>query len=1071
MDILYTKDEILLKVEELKDYIKSDDLEKLEEALVIFSKYGLLPELRDTIINYIQKKFVNTGNYEAAYLEYQKALAIFPEDDEIFEKFVNIAEIIVNKDSKLVSKNDYRVIIKSYIKLLSLVGKFNKALTLISNLVSQNPEDVEILLLSAEVYETEGQIDKAVSTYLQIIDKLPKDQQIKIREQISIIDPANKDNVLNLVELYINNKDYQSASKILRNYLRYNQNDLDIISRIAEVDMLIGNYRSALVASKKALDADPNNPKYKYVYAVVNYYNKTNLAQVESILDEILPELVNMKLLRETQEAFKILSEISDSYHYKYFELVNSLEKEFKEKEVIVFKEEEKIEIEAALDSAEYQLEKEIKTQKTQELQNLNETQSKIEENKLDFEKDRKNIDNSQLSDNLIENKSEQKIKDTEEFLERRETITSLKRRSTGVYIKKDIGEPKTGEKKFLIKEFDQKKELDQGVRKGFLLKGDQNISENQLKRPLLRDSDKPILESKPILKSEKTKESKDLIKQPEETTLSKQLTKQEISKIEGNLENALEQLDMLSSTSTINIQQNLTKQKVAEKLTEDKIENKIQDKIQEIEIKIETTDKTNVNIEVEIFENAITEIIKNLHKSDLVVFTMLKMVDNIYELSKDRLKLAFWITRILNITELLKLTKIKQKLIKILEELNYYKIASYINYSLNTKNTYTYLFEILLENEFENIKNSIKEYFRMLIDEKLYFTFNEFYNKLINKFKNEKDQIDDIIIDLFKETTDETDFIAYFINENPALKSKLPKELLIILVNSNEMELKDEEYIDTLIYLINQGNFEELFKLIFRIKDFENFILNFIKSVNSNNEINEIYNTIKNEVSKLIEFINDTEKQKQLLILLAYLSSYDNKNDLLDLSLLFNEIFKKIINEKIPNFQEFLKILSIIYINTLYLPLNVLFLINYIALNDNSFLFKKENILKIYIIDSFLVLKKYQEDNDNENIKVKLIELEDLLANQEEIDNQALILGLIAYINYYLYKITQVENYKEESIKIIEKIEIILDDVGQKLIYFFYLVLRKLIIDDDKVSLLLEKENISLSDLFFVNF
>jgi tetratricopeptide (TPR) repeat protein len=567
MDILYTKDEILLKVEELKDYIKSDDLEKLEESLVIFSKYGLLPELRDTIINYIEKKFVNTGNYEAAYLEYQKALSIFPEDDEIFEKLVNIAEILINKDNKLVSKNDYRVIIKSYIKLLSLIGKFNKALTLISNLVSQNPEDVEILLLSAEVYETEGQIDKAVSTYLQIINKLPKDQQIKIREQISIIDPANKDNVLNLVELYIIDKDYQSASKILRNYLRYNQNDLDIISRIAEVDMLIGNYRSALVASKKALDADPNNPKYKYVYALVNYYNKTNLAQAESILDEILPELVNMKLLRESQEVFKILSEISDSYHYKYFELVNSLEKEFKEKEVKVFKEEEKVEIEAALDSAEYQLEKEIKTQKNQELQNLNETQSKIEGDKLDFEKDKKNIDNSQLSDNLIENKSEQKLKDSEEFLERRETITSLKRRSTGVYIKKDIGEPKTGEKKLLIKEFTENKELEQGIKKGFLPKGDQNISENQLKRPLLKDSDKPILESKPILKLEKTKEPKDLIKQPEETTLSKQLTKQEIGKIEGNLENTLEQLDILSSTSTINIQQNLTEQKIAEKL------------------------------------------------------------------------------------------------------------------------------------------------------------------------------------------------------------------------------------------------------------------------------------------------------------------------------------------------------------------------------------------------------------------------------------------------------------------------------------------------------------------------
>ena len=1066
MDILYTKDEILLKIEELKDYIKNDDLEKLEEALIVFSKYGLLPELRDTIINYIEKKFVNISNYEAAYLEYQKALAIFPEDDEIFEKFVNIAEILVNKDSKLVSKIDYRVIIKSYIKLLSLVGKFNKALTLISTLVSQNPDDVEILLLSAEVYETEGQIDKAVSTYLQIIDKLPKDQQIKIREQISIIDPTNKDNVMNLVELYIGNKDYQSASKILRNYLRYNQNDLDIISRIAEVDMLIGNYRSALVASKKALDADPHNPKYKYVYAVVNYYNKTNLAQVESILDQILPELVNMKLLRESQEAFKILSEISDSYHYKYFELVNSLEKEFKEKEIKVFKEEERVDIEVALDSAEHQLEKEIKTQETREYQVVNGTQAKIEGDQLDFEKEKKNIDNTQLIDNLMEDKSEQELKSAEEFLEKRETFTSLKKRSTGVYIKKDIGEPKIGERKLLIKEFTEKKELGQGLRKGFLPKGEQNITENQLKRPLLKDSDKPTLESKPTLKLEKTKATKDLIKQHEETKLSTELTKQEMSNIDSNLGNTLELLDTLSSTSTINIQQ-----KLAEKITEELTEDKISDKIQEIEIKIETVDKADANVEVEIFENAINEIIKNLHKSELVLVTILKMIDNIYELSKDRLKLAFWITRILNITELLNLTKVKQKLIKILEELNYYKIASYVNYSLNNKNTYTYLFEILLENEFENIINNIKEYFRVLIHEKLYFTFNEFYNKLINKFKDKKDQIDEIIIDLFKEISNEVDFIIYFINENPDSKSKLPKELLIDLINSNEIELKDEEYTDILIYLINQGNFEELVKLISKVKDFESFVFNFIRSVNSNNEMNELYNKIKDKVSKLIEFINDIEKQKQLLILLAYLSSFDNKNDLLDLSLLLNEIFRKVINEKIPNLQEFLKILTVIYINILYLPLNVLFLINHVNLSDNSFIFKKENILKTCIMDSFLVLKGYKKDNNDENIRVKITELEDLLAKHEEIDNQALILGLLAYIYYYLYKTTQIENYKEESIKIVEKIEIILDDVEQKLIYFFYLVLRKLIIDDDKVSLLLEKENINLSDLFFIDF
>ncbi len=1055
MDVLYTKEEIQLKIEELKDYIRSDDLEKLGEAIIIFSKYGLLPELRDTLLNYIEKNFLNNSNYEAAFLEYQKALAIFPEDDEIFEKLFNTVEILINKNSNIISKDEYRVIIKSYIKLLSLIGKFNKALTLISSLVTQNPDDTEILLLSAEVYETEGQIDKAVSTYLQVIDKLPKEQQVKIREQISIIDPTNKDNILNLVELYISNNEYQSASKALRSYLRYNQNDLDIISKIAEVDMLLNNYRSALVASKKALDADPNNPKYKYVYAVVNYYNKTNLNQVESMLDEILPQLVNMKLLRESKQAFKILSEINDSYHYKYFELVNSLEKEFKEKEIQIFKEEkeEKIEIEAAFDSAELQIEKELKT-----------TDTKKEE--INIEKEEPQLKKQDFIEKKVEIDTKTKTQE-EEFLEKRATFSDLKRKSTGVYIKKDFNEPNVGEKKLLIKEtnFTQKKELDQASKKGFLSKGEQNLNERQNfleRRPLLKDVNKPALDSnKPILKLEKSyKNQPRLLEESDNQENQVKNTQNEQKQLIYNkLEDTLEKLDNLSSTSTVNIQQ---------KITEKLIEEKIEEKIEETEIKIEITDKVSTNIEIEIFENALTEIIKNLDKSDLIIFTMLKMVDNIYELSKDKLKLALWVTRILNVVELLRLNKIKQKLIEVLKELNYYKIASYINYASNTKNAYSYLFEVLLDNDFESIKNNVKEYFRFLIDSKLYFTFNQFYNKLISKFNDRKEELEDIIMDLFKESYNEIDFIVYFINENPHLKSKLSKDILINLISNEELEIKDNELIDVFNYLIENNKFDEAIKLIATIKDFDNFILNFINFNSNNKEIDRLYNDIKEKINKLIYFINDLDSRKLLLLLLAYLSSYDTKNDLLDLSFLFNEVFKKTIKEKITN--EFLYILLIVYVNIVYLPLNILFLINEIDWKNMQLSLKKEDNLKVYLVDIFLLLKKYQENKNKENIKNKIIELENLLANQDQIDNQALILGILSYINYYLYTDTKLEEFKEEAIKILEKIDIILDDINQKLIYFFYLALRKLIIDDDKVSLLLEKENIELNDLFFIN-
>lgn len=243
---------------------------------------------------------------------------------------------------------------------------------------------------------------------------------------------------------------------------------------------------------------------------------------------------------------------------------------------------------------------------------------------------------------------------------------------------------------------------------------------------------------------------------------------------------------------------------------------------------------------------------------------------------------------------------------------------------------------------------------------------------------------------------------------------------------------------------------------------------MNFINFNNNSKEIDELYNNIKESINKVTYFINDLEMRRLLLILLAYLSSYDTKSDLLDLSLLFNEIFKKAIKEKIAS--EFLTVLFIVYMNVVYLPLIIIFLINEVNLKDGSLLLKKDNNLKIYLVDTLLLLKKYKENKNRDDIKTRITELEDILANQEQIDNQALILGILSYINYYLYIDTKLEEFKEEAIKILEKIEIILDDINQKLIYFFYLALRKLILDDDKVALLLEKESIGLSDLFFIN-
>ncbi|MFN3995634.1 MAG: tetratricopeptide repeat protein [bacterium] len=216
--MLENREEINSKLNEYKAIISegSSDYNTLNEILFFLGKYGFLAELRDALILYINNFLKDKP--DVALIEYVKFLSIFPEDDEVFEKFM---EFIKNTNIKQIEKNIY---LKIYIKLLSTLGKFGKAINIVNEILNMDVNNIDNLILAANVYETEGHIDKAVELYFKAIEKTTNiEEKIKLREQISIIDPGNKENILELVDLYIQKKELESASKV---FLSVNSFDL-----------------------------------------------------------------------------------------------------------------------------------------------------------------------------------------------------------------------------------------------------------------------------------------------------------------------------------------------------------------------------------------------------------------------------------------------------------------------------------------------------------------------------------------------------------------------------------------------------------------------------------------------------------------------------------------------------------------------------------------------------------------------------------------------------------------------------------------------------------------------------
>ena len=111
-----------------------------------------------------------------------------------------------------------------------------------------NPDDLELTLVLAEAYLTNGQMREATGLFRQVIPHFLEAQDWEkaagIMRRLSLMDPKEPRNFLEMGDLYIKLERYQEADLQFRAVLRIDLNHRQALLKIAEVSLLRKLFRS-----------------------------------------------------------------------------------------------------------------------------------------------------------------------------------------------------------------------------------------------------------------------------------------------------------------------------------------------------------------------------------------------------------------------------------------------------------------------------------------------------------------------------------------------------------------------------------------------------------------------------------------------------------------------------------------------------------------------------------------------------------------------------------------------------------------------------------------------------------
>jgi tetratricopeptide (TPR) repeat protein len=205
-------------------------------------------------------------------------------------------------EKALLCDGDSEYIKRGLALLLIRMDRRNQAADILEQIISKNPQDIENRLLLAKVYTSLGQEDKAIDIYKGIL---------AIRE--------DHDTLLLLGTLYVQNKEYDEAQKILNRLVKVEGDSYLAYYSLARLYRELQLYDKAAAAYEKALEL---NWFEQLAYELAEFYEDQlqydkAIALYQRIIEEgestdmAKTRLVNLYLkIDENDKALELLREL-----------------------------------------------------------------------------------------------------------------------------------------------------------------------------------------------------------------------------------------------------------------------------------------------------------------------------------------------------------------------------------------------------------------------------------------------------------------------------------------------------------------------------------------------------------------------------------------------------------------------------------------------------------------------------------------------------------------------------------------------------------------------------------------
>ena len=305
------------------------DIGTINEIGDLYARAGNIKKAVECFLT-VARHYSKEGFYARAIAAYKKITKIDPRNNSVS---FPLADLLI-KEGLL---NDAREILIIAAQIYAENGEMDKAKEAFGKILKFLPESIKVRIKLAEIYEKERSFEKAVSEYMFIgkafLEKnLDKEAQ-SVFEKILKIQPNNIEAANHLVDVYKKTGNIQQAVGIYIKILEADPDNIDVLKTYGKtlydtnqirkageiirrvLDKLPDDVEALSIMSKISLQENKINEAFKYIQQVITF--KFREGPDNTTVDLLKPLLKNdsnyLPALEKTLEIYTTLSDITNT--------------------------------------------------------------------------------------------------------------------------------------------------------------------------------------------------------------------------------------------------------------------------------------------------------------------------------------------------------------------------------------------------------------------------------------------------------------------------------------------------------------------------------------------------------------------------------------------------------------------------------------------------------------------------------------------------------------------------------------------------------------------------------------